>query len=98
MLGLKNGQTLSTSSLMMSVTGTFPVMVGKNSNSNLDRMAAEGMRFTSLCRCVCLRPFTLYLMMGKHIARAHTRDRGKNCMSGIEPSPISCRIAAMPPQ
>ncbi len=50
---------------------------------NLDRMAAEGMRFTShyAGACVCA-PSRFTLMMGKHIARAHTEGQGQELHVG----------------
>jgi arylsulfatase A-like enzyme len=50
---------------------------------NLDRMAAEGMRFTAhyAGACVCA-PSRFTLMMGKHIARAHTEGQGQELHVG----------------
>ena len=50
---------------------------------NLDRMAAEGMRFTEhyAGACVCA-PSRFTLMMGKHIARAHTEGQGQELHVG----------------
>ena len=50
---------------------------------HLDRMAAEGMRFTAhyAGACVCA-PSRFTLMMGKHIARAHTEGQGQELHVG----------------